>query len=74
MDGSGTSYDVVLIPLVTIVVAATVAGESITPAFLAGAALVLAGVYVGALMPAKEKQEALWECQDEAGEVLPRCV
>ena len=71
---SGTSYGFVLIPLVTIVVAATVAGESITPAFLVGAALVLAGVYVGALMPAKEKQEALWECQDEAGEVLPRCV
>ena len=71
---SGTSYGFVLVPLVTIVVAATVAGESITPGFLAGAALVLAGVYVGALMPAKEKQEALWECQDEAGEVLPRCV
>lgn len=71
---SGTSYGFVLVPLVTIVVAATVAGESITPAFLAGAVLVLAGVYVGALMPSKVKQEALWECQDQSGEVLPRCV
>lgn len=71
---SGASYGFVLIPLVTIVVAATVAGESITPGFLVGAALVLAGVYVGALMPSKSKQEALWECQDESGEVLPRCV
>jgi drug/metabolite transporter (DMT)-like permease len=71
---SGTSYGFVLIPLVTIVVATTVADESITPGFLVGAALVLAGVYVGALMPAQEKQEALWECQDEAGEVLPRCM
>jgi len=34
---SGTSYGFVLVPLVTIVVAATVAGESITPAFLVGA-------------------------------------
>lgn len=71
---SGTSYGFVLVPLVTIVVAATVAGESITPAFLVGAVLVLAGVYVGALMPSKVKQEALWECQDQSGEVLPRCV
>lgn len=71
---SGTSYGFVLITLVTIVVAATIAGESITPGFLVGAALVLTGVYVGALMPAKEKQEELWECQGEAGEVRPRCV
>lgn len=71
---SGTSYGFVMVPLVTIVVAATVAGESITPAFLVGAVLVLAGVYVGALMPSKVKQEALWECQDQSGEVLPRCV
>ncbi len=71
---SGTSYGFVLVPLVTIVVAATIAGEAITAGFLAGAVLVLAGVYVGALMPRKEKQEALWQCHDDAGEVLPRCV
>jgi drug/metabolite transporter (DMT)-like permease len=71
---SGTSYGFVLVPLVTIVVAATIAGEAITAGFLIGAVLVLAGVYVGALMPQKEKQQALWDCQDQAGEVLPRCV
>jgi drug/metabolite transporter (DMT)-like permease len=71
---SGTSYGFVLVPLVTIVVAATIAGEAITAGFLMGGVLVLAGVYVGALMPQKEKQQALWDCQDQAGEVLPRCV
>jgi drug/metabolite transporter (DMT)-like permease len=71
---SGTSYGFVLVPLVTIVVAATVADESISAGFLAGTALVLAGVYVGALMPTKEKQQALWECHDQSGEVLHRCA
>ncbi len=70
---SGASYGFVLIPLVTVVVAATVAGEAITPAFLAGTALVLAGVYVGALMPTHTKQEQLWQCHDHSGGVLHRC-
>jgi drug/metabolite transporter (DMT)-like permease len=70
---SGTSYGFVLVPLVTIVVAATIADEAITPAFLAGTVLVLAGVYVGALRPPKEKHEALWQCHDHSGEVLHRC-
>jgi drug/metabolite transporter (DMT)-like permease len=70
---SGTSYGFVLVPLVTIVVAATVAGETITGWFLAGTALVIAGVYVGALMPSKTRQEALWQCHDHSGEVLHRC-
>lgn len=50
---SGTSYGFVIIPLVTVVVAATLAGEQITTGFLAGAVLVLAGVIVGALLPSK---------------------
>ena len=72
---SGTSYGFVLVPLVTIVVASTVAGETITPGFLVGAAVVLAGIYIGALMPAKHKQdqETLWECQDRSSQVLNRC-
>jgi drug/metabolite transporter (DMT)-like permease len=70
---SGTSYGFVLIPLVTIVVAATIADETITVGFLAGSVLVLAGVYVGALMPRREKQEELWKCHDPAGSVLHRC-
>lgn len=50
---SGTSYGFVIIPLVTIVVASTFAGEQITLSFIAGGALVLAGVLIGALLPSK---------------------
>lgn len=71
---SGTSYGFVVIPLVTMVVAATIYGEVITFNFLFGAVLVLAGVFVGALLPSKEKAEAVEECKDRAGQVLPRCT
>jgi drug/metabolite transporter (DMT)-like permease len=50
---SGTSYGFVVTPLVTIIVAATLAGEQITLSFVAGGALVLAGVLIGALLPSK---------------------
>jgi drug/metabolite transporter (DMT)-like permease len=50
---SGTSYGFVLTPLVTIVVATSLAGEQITLSFIAGGVLVLAGVLVGALLPSK---------------------
>lgn len=73
-SASRTSYGFVLVPLVTIVVAATVAGEEISLNFLLGAALVLAGVYVGALMPTKVKVEAVEECKSRSGQVLPRCI
>lgn len=46
---SATAYVRVLSPLVTVILATTIAGESITSAFLVGGALVIAGVYVGAL-------------------------
>ncbi|MDQ6794857.1 MAG: EamA family transporter [Chloroflexota bacterium] len=48
---SSTSYVMLLMPLVTVVLGAALAGESITPAFLAGGAFVLSGVYVGAFAP-----------------------
>ena len=73
-SASGTSYGFVLVPLVTIVVASTLVGEQITWNFLVGAAFVLAGVVVGALLPSKEKTEAVEECKDRSGQVLPRCV
>jgi drug/metabolite transporter (DMT)-like permease len=73
-SASRTSYGFVLVPLVTIVVASRVAGEQISLNFLLGAALVLAGVFVGALMPTKVKVEAIEECKDRSGQVLPRCV
>lgn len=46
---TGASYGLVLIPLVTVVLANVLAGERITPLFLLGAALVVGGVYVGAI-------------------------
>lgn len=48
---SATSYSFLLMPLVAIVVAAVLLGEPITAALIAGGALVLAGVYVGAFSP-----------------------
>jgi drug/metabolite transporter (DMT)-like permease len=46
---SAASYQMVLIPLVTVAISAWLQDEPITPAFALGALLVLAGVYVGAL-------------------------
>jgi drug/metabolite transporter (DMT)-like permease len=46
---SAASYQMVLIPLVTVVVSAWFQDEAVTAAFAGGALLVLVGVYVGAL-------------------------
>jgi drug/metabolite transporter (DMT)-like permease len=46
---SAASYEMVLIPLVTIMISAWLLDEKITASFAAGAALVLLGVYFGAL-------------------------
>ena len=73
-SASGTSYGFVLVPLVTIVVASTFAGEEITSNFILGAGMVLAGVLVGALLPSLSKPAAVEECKDRSGQVLPRCV
>jgi drug/metabolite transporter (DMT)-like permease len=64
----------VLVPLVTIVVASTLVGEEITSNFLVGAGLVLAGVLVGALLPARTKAAVVEECKSRSGQVLPRCT
>lgn len=48
---SATSYALLFMPLVAVPAAAALRGEPVTVAFVAGAALVLAGVYVGALAP-----------------------
>lgn len=63
-----------IVPLVTILVASTLAGESITWNSLIGAALVLAGVLVGVLLPARKKPAADAACADSYGQVLPRCA
>ena len=44
---STTSYVMLLMPLVTVATAWVLLGQAITPVFLAGAALVCVGVYVG---------------------------
>lgn len=73
-SASNTSYGFVLVPLVTIGVASTLAGETISANFLLGAGLVLAGVLVGALLPNRKKAAAVEECKSRSGQVLPRCV
>jgi drug/metabolite transporter (DMT)-like permease len=73
-SASRTSYGFVLVPLVTTVVAATLAGEEITPNFLAGAGLVLVGVLVGALLPSTTKPAIVEECKDRSGQMLPHCA
>jgi len=48
---SATSYALLLMPLVSVVVAAVVLNEPITPILVLGGVLVLAGVYLGAFAP-----------------------
>ena len=62
---SAVSYVTLLMPLVTVPFAALLLNETITPAFLAGALVVLAGVYVGAFLtvrPRRSSATALPEC------------
>ena len=54
-SASATSYGFVLIPIVTVTLAATLAGETVTLVFLGGTALVLAGVWLGALMRGRKQ-------------------
>jgi drug/metabolite transporter (DMT)-like permease len=53
---SRTSYGFVLIPLVTVVMAATFTGELITWNFMIGGVLVLFGVFFGALLSPKPRE------------------
>ncbi len=56
---SATSYQFVLLPFVTVVVGAWLAGETVTPGFALGGALVLAGVWVGAVAQLTGKTTSL---------------
>ncbi|MFI5255511.1 MAG: hypothetical protein ACHQ15_08650, partial [Candidatus Limnocylindrales bacterium] len=47
-SASTASYQFLLTPLVTLLVAAALVGELPTPAFVLGGAVVLLGVYIGA--------------------------
>jgi drug/metabolite transporter (DMT)-like permease len=53
---SQTNYGFVLIPVVTVIIASLLVSESITAIFVAGAALALIGVYVGALSGTPQKR------------------
>lgn len=55
---TGASYGFVLTPIVTVILASLLTDETITFIFVAGAAVVLAGVYVGVLMPAEKVKPA----------------
>lgn len=62
---SAVSYVTLLMPLVTVVLAAVLTGERITPSFLLGGAVILGGVYVGAFLkarPARSSASSLPEC------------
>jgi len=50
-SASATSYVMLLMPLVTITIAAILANEAVTAAFLLGGLLVVVGVYIGAFAP-----------------------
>ena len=65
-SATSTSYATALIPVVTVVGGSLLASEAITPSMLIGGAIVLAGVYVGALTgkPAASLQHADLERPD----------
>lgn len=58
-SASVTSYQFVLFPIVTVLFASWLAGETVSVALIAGGVLVLAGVYVGAIAPADLVQRVL---------------
>ena len=71
---TGASYGFVLIPVVTVVLATLLTDETITPIFLAGGAIVLLGVYLGALMPSKKGEIVPTEEELHARPGMPSCV
>ena len=54
---SATAYTTVLFPLVAVAVGALVAGEMVTAQLVVGAALVMVGTYVGALLQPRAETE-----------------
>ena len=79
-SATATSYALLLTPLVSVVGAAFLLNEPITPFFVIGAALVLLGVYVGAFAPPIAQVTALFRRPKLAtadgvpAQELPPCV
>ena len=71
---SSTSYGFVLIPVVTVILVTVFTDETITLTFLAGTAVVLLGVYVGALTQAKKEAPLPTEDDLQARPGMPSCV
>lgn len=63
---SAVSYNDVLIPLVTIAIATLFTGERISPMFLIGGGVVMAGVFVGVFLTVPRRRRA--------STTLPECV
>ena len=62
---SAVSYATLLMPLVTVALAAVLTDERITPSFVLGGAVILGGVYVGAFLqsrPARSSATSMPEC------------
>jgi drug/metabolite transporter (DMT)-like permease len=71
---SAVSYVTLLMPLVTVALAAVLTDERVTPSFVLGGAVILSGVYVGAFLqsrPARSSATSSPECLpiDECAEV-----
>ena len=56
---SAVSYTTLLMPLVTLPVAAILFGESITLPFLLGAAVAIIGLYIGAVLPVRPRRSTV---------------
>jgi drug/metabolite transporter (DMT)-like permease len=62
---SAVSYVTLLMPLVTVPLAAALGSQQVSPSFLAGGAIALAGVFVGAFLkirPGRSSATSLPEC------------
>jgi drug/metabolite transporter (DMT)-like permease len=62
---SAVSYVTLLMPLVTVALAAVLTQERITPSFVLGGAVILAGVYVGAFLKGRPARSS---------STLPECL
>jgi drug/metabolite transporter (DMT)-like permease len=63
---SAVAYNDLLIPLVTILIATILTGERLSPTFVIGGAVVVAGVFVGAFLTARSHKPA--------STTLPECI
>ena len=64
---SATSYSFLLMPLVAIAAGGLLLNEAIQPSFVAGGAIVLAGVYIGAVYRPKSRTEEVGPVGQQVG-------